>query len=130
MKNNNTFWHTYFSAVSPVCENLRQPLEHGYGVDEFSRHCIDVASDIVNAGRKLDPLVQHYPDLEDGVRHSLPVPVDGSGELLERPLGVQAESLLHHAIHLVRVGHPVGVDIAPILTKNLKKFLSSSPQFF
>ena len=50
-----------------------------------------------------------YP--EERVGAGLAVSVDGAGELLQGPLDVQSEGLLHHPVHLLRVTHPVVLNL-------------------
>ena len=55
--------------------------------------------------------LQHDLDPEQWVGRALPVAADGPGQFLQRPLDVQSERLLHHAVHLLRVAQPVRLDL-------------------
>ena len=54
---------------------------------------------------------QNDLDLEERVGARLSVAVDGPGELLEGPLDVEAECLLHHAVHLLCVSMPMLLNL-------------------
>ena len=64
-------------------------------------------------------VAEHDLDLEEGVGHGLAVSVDGPGEILQRPLHVQSQGLLHHVVHLLHVLHPVGEDLPPVTMEHL-----------
>ena len=64
---------------------------------------------------------QDHLDAEQWVGCGLAVTVDGAREFLQRPLYVEPEGLLQHAVHPVHVGRPLAPHLPTVLAEHLRE---------